>query len=257
MPRAARNSSSSATCPSTAASSSVGALLLGYRADGKLAYAGRVGTGWTADQAAALYAQLDAIAAKKPALRKPLPAGAEKGVVWIEPRLVGEVEFRDWTQDELVRQASFKGLREDKTVEDIDSSIYPSPAAGGRARRGGHRRTAVRLTHPERLLWPEAGITKQGLADFYADIANWILPHITGRVLSLLRCPSGTHEKCFFAKHPWNGLERRRAARRCRREGADAGDRRSRRPARARAGRAWPRFIPGARAPTSWSSPTG
>jgi bifunctional non-homologous end joining protein LigD len=64
----------------------------------------------------------------------------------------------------------------------------------------------IKLTHPERILWPEAGITKQGLADYYSDIADWILPHIAGRVLSLLRCPSGTSSTCFFAKHPWSGL---------------------------------------------------
>jgi bifunctional non-homologous end joining protein LigD len=66
--------------------------------------------------------------------------------------------------------------------------------------------SGVKLTHPERILWVEPGITKQGLADFYAGIADWILPHITGRVLSLLRCPSGTNAKCFFANHPWSGL---------------------------------------------------
>jgi bifunctional non-homologous end joining protein LigD len=65
----------------------------------------------------------------------------------------------------------------------------------------------VRLTHPERILWPEGGITKQGLADFYAEIADWILPHIVERPLSLLRCPAGTAAKCFFAKHPWQGLD--------------------------------------------------
>jgi DNA primase len=62
----------------------------------------------------------------------------------------------------------------------------------------------VKLTHPERILWAEPGITNQGLADFYADIADWILPHVSGRVLSLSRCPSGTGGKCFFAKHPWH-----------------------------------------------------
>ena len=61
-------------------------------------------------------------------------------------------------------------------------------------------------------MWEEPGITKQGLADFYTDIADWILPHITGRVLSLLRCPSGTSAKCFFAKHPWAGLAKRSSA---------------------------------------------
>jgi bifunctional non-homologous end joining protein LigD len=62
------------------------------------------------------------------------------------------------------------------------------------------------LTHPERILWPEQGVTKEGLAEFYAAIADWILPHVSGRVLSLVRCPSGVDAKCFFAKHAWQGL---------------------------------------------------
>ena len=65
----------------------------------------------------------------------------------------------------------------------------------------------IHLTHPGKDSWEEAGITKQGLAEFYTDIADWILPHIAGRPLSLLRCPSGTGAKCFFAKHPWQGLD--------------------------------------------------
>ena len=59
---------------------------------------------------------------------------------------------------------------------------------------------------PGSIGWPEQGVTKEGLAEFYTDIADWILPHITGRVLSLVRCPSGVGEKCFFAKHAWHGL---------------------------------------------------
>ena len=64
----------------------------------------------------------------------------------------------------------------------------------------------IKLTHPERILWPESGITKQGLADYYAEIADWILPHVAGRVVSLVRHPSGIGTKGFFAKHPWAGL---------------------------------------------------
>ena len=197
---------------STAASRAIGALALGYYSDGQLAYAGRVGTGWSADVAASLYAELNKIKTTKPALRNALPAGAEKGVVWTEPRLVCAVEYRDWTHDGLIRQSSFKGLREDKPAQEI-SLESPLPHESGRVGRGTKKVQSqsnpgeIRLTHPERILWPEAGITKQGLADFYADIADWILPHVAGRVLSLLRCPSGTSSKCFFAKHPWSGLD--------------------------------------------------
>ena len=65
------------------------------------------------------------------------------------------------------------------------------------------------LTHPDRVLWPDIGLTKQGLAEFYTDIADWILPHVVDRPLSLVRCPDGTGEKCFFQKHAWAGLDER------------------------------------------------
>jgi bifunctional non-homologous end joining protein LigD len=187
--------------PSTAATKSIGSLALGYNANGKLQYAGRVGTGWSTATAAALWKELDKIRARKPVFGNALPQGAEKGVVWVEPRLVAEVEFSDWTHDDVIRQASFKGLRDDKPPSEIVRE-----ARGKRVARRPSKSAPARLTHPERILWPEEGITKQGLADYYADIARWILPHLKGRVLSLVRCPSGTGEKCFYAKHPWAGL---------------------------------------------------
>jgi bifunctional non-homologous end joining protein LigD len=210
---------------STAASGAVGSLVLGYYEGGKLVYVGRVGTGWSLSMASWLYTELNKIKAAKPALRHALPAGGEKGVVWVEPRLVCAVEFRDWTVDGIILQASFKGLREDKPATEVglEEPRTPqiaggppavSPPLAGAERKGATRargrdaRASVTLTHPERILWPESGLTKQGLADYYADIADWILPHIAGRVLSLLRCPSGVTEQCFFAKHPFAGLSK-------------------------------------------------
>ncbi|HEV3396967.1 MAG TPA: DNA ligase D [Xanthobacteraceae bacterium] len=187
--------------PSTVAPGSVGALLLGYHENGKLMYAGRVGTGYSHKQAKELRETLETIAAPRPALGNALPAGAEKGVRWAAPQLVCDVEFHDWTADRLLRQSSFKGLREDKSPEEVVLETRPESATGA------PELTHVRLTHPERILWEGPGITKQGLAEFYADIAEWILPHIAGRVLSLVRCPSGIGGQHFFAKHPWHGLD--------------------------------------------------
>jgi bifunctional non-homologous end joining protein LigD len=196
--------------PSTAARRTVGSLALGYYDGTELRYAGRVGTGWSTAQATSLYGDLAKLETSKPKLKKPLPPGADKDVTWIEPRLVCEVEFRDWTQDDLIRQASFKGLRDDREPRDVTREPVGERAedrpASKAAKPPAPEAPEVRLTHPERILWPETGLTKQGLAEFYAEIAEWILPHITGRVLSLLRCPSGTAQKCFFAKHPWAGL---------------------------------------------------
>ncbi|HMK79156.1 MAG TPA: DNA ligase D [Xanthobacteraceae bacterium] len=187
--------------PSTVAPGSVGALALGYHDNGKLMYAGRVGTGYSHKQARELRESLEKISAPRPTLANALPAGAEKGVRWAKPQLVCEVEFHDWTTDRLIRQSSFKGLREDKSPDEVVLETRPqsAPVAPELAR--------VRLTHPERILWEGPGITKQGLAEFYADIAQWILPHMAGRVLSLVRCPSGVGGQHFYAKHPWHGLD--------------------------------------------------
>jgi bifunctional non-homologous end joining protein LigD len=67
---------------------------------------------------------------------------------------------------------------------------------------------SVELTHPDRVLWPDVGVTKAGLAEFYAEIADWVLPHLVNRPLSLVRCPSGAASKCFFQKHAWEGMGR-------------------------------------------------
>lgn len=65
----------------------------------------------------------------------------------------------------------------------------------------------VRLSNPERVLWEEQGLTKRQLAEYYLDIADWVLPHVLERPLSLVRCPSGAEKGCFFQKHPWAGLD--------------------------------------------------
>ncbi|MGA7384059.1 MAG: DNA ligase D [Methylocella sp.] len=190
--------------PSTAASRSVGSVALGYHDNQNLVYAGRAGTGWSQERARSLRDELETIRAAKPSFAQPLPPGTEKNVHWVEPRLVCEIEYRGWTGDRLLRAAAFKGLRDDKPAEEIVLEAAPK----GSKSRVPPTPVAFRLTHPERILWEEAGITKQGLAEFYAGIADWILPHVAGRPLSLLRCPSGTAAKCFFAKHPWPGLDK-------------------------------------------------
>jgi bifunctional non-homologous end joining protein LigD len=188
--------------PSTVAKGLVGALLMGYYDRGTLYYAGRVGTGYSSELAKELRDALEQIAAPKLKLGNALPDGAEKGVRWAKPQLVCEVEYRAWTADKLIRQASFKGLREDRPAEEIVLETQPDRPKSD----VGRELIRARLTHPERILWPQQGVTKEGLAEFYCDIADWILPHLAGRVLSLVRHPSGVNEKGFFAKHAWHGL---------------------------------------------------
>ena len=195
--------------PSTVAAGMVGALLIGYRQDGTLVYAGRVGTGWSTAEAHSLKEQLEKISAAKPAFARPLPVGADKAARWSEPQLVADIQFRGWSTDGLLLRASFKGIREDKSADEVVLEAKPKLAELKPAKKAAAGIAGVTLTHPDRLLWDE-GVTKQALADFYAEIADWILPHVAGRVLSVVRAPSGAQAKNFYAKHRWAGLDHAR-----------------------------------------------
>jgi bifunctional non-homologous end joining protein LigD len=79
---------------------------------------------------------------------------------------------------------------------------------GGAAGSEALERLGVRLTHPDRVLYEEAGVTKRALADYYALVADRMLPHVAGRPLSLVRCPAGSSKQCFYQRHPGAGLPR-------------------------------------------------
>jgi bifunctional non-homologous end joining protein LigD len=188
--------------PSTAARRAIGSLVLGQYDGDRLIYAGKVGSGFTESSALSLFKTLDAERRQTSPFEPPPPPDAARGVRYVEPRLVAEVEFRGRTAaGGLVRHAVFKGLREDKNARDVtrEDATVPSASPDPPA-------SAVKLTHPDRLLWPDAGVTKQGLADFYAEIWDWIRPHVTDRPLALVRCPEGIAGECFFQKHQWAGL---------------------------------------------------
>jgi bifunctional non-homologous end joining protein LigD len=188
--------------PSTTSRKAIGSLVLGVYDKGRLIHVGRVGTGYTMDVARKLWEQLHPTETATQPFPDRLPREAVKDAKWVRPELVAEVEFRGWTHDGSVRQASFKGLREDKDPQEIVRETAPAPGA-----EEGPDISQVRLTHPDRVLWEDEGITKRGLAEFYAEIADWVLPHLVNRPLALVRCPSGSQKECFFQKHSFAGLD--------------------------------------------------
>jgi bifunctional non-homologous end joining protein LigD len=262
--------------PSTAMPRAIGSLVLGYYDDGKLVYAGRIGTGYTHVTAQDLWKRLQAIELAKPPFDRMPATERRRDTHWVRPELVIEAQFRGWTADRLVRQASFKGVREDKPAAEVvrevavdrassssstSSKSPPQSAARGRksakaaahparaatkrspakgakvakvtkkakAPKGtkgakGTKRPAarpsaprakpwadtdVRFTHPDRVYWVDAGVTKQDLADYYRDVWEWMAPQVVGRPLALVRCPEGTKGQCFFQKHASAGLTER------------------------------------------------
>jgi len=226
-----------------------GALILGYYdREGRLHYAGRVGTGFNDRQLNDLRAHLDAIGRPDPPAA--LPKGVStKGAHWTEPRLVAEVRYSGWTADAILRHPSFEGLREDKSAAEVvyhhvtgndpgpadplrratrtrpkprplRPVPFPPPLAGEgrvgagagasasivRSRDGSISFEGVRLTNPDRVLYKDCGITKLALAQYYAAIKDWALPHLSNRPLSLVRCPEGYDKECFYQKHLSSGV---------------------------------------------------
>jgi len=211
-----------------------GALLVGhYDADGALVYAGRVGTGFDDRLLRTLHRRLEKLARPDSPFAR-LPAAARRGAHFVAPELVCEVAFTEWTDDGHLRHPSFLGLREDKDPRQVsreqpaDAPPADTPAAAPPRPRTAKRKTAraaattpatprrstardaqagtvrvagVTITHPDRVLFPEQGLTKQALAEFYMTVAPLALPHVADRPLSLLRCPRGRARTCFFQKH--------------------------------------------------------
>ena len=195
--------------------SGFGALLLAVNDDTGLIYAGRVGTGF--DQAAlkSIYAKLTPLERKTSPLEKPLTSAQARGVHWVEPRLVGEVQFAEWTREGVVRQAAFVALRTDKPASQIIHEL-PRTAKSLKATKATKaskaptesnepktKKTAngMKITHPERVIDKQSGTQKQQLAQFYATISEWILPFLRDRPVSLLRAPEGVEGEQFFQKH--------------------------------------------------------
>jgi bifunctional non-homologous end joining protein LigD len=188
-----------------------GALVLAVHDDGELRYTGKVGTGFTDEDLRALRTRMAKLERKNPPIADP-PRGAEgRGIHWLEPRLVAEVAFTEWTPDGKIRHPSFQGLRADKkpadVVRELPSALLktnasdrktPNKAAAGRA--ASPVVAGVRLTHPERVLWPEEELTKRELAEHWVAVAERALPDIARRPLTLLRCPDGREGQCFFQK---------------------------------------------------------
>ena len=173
-------------------------LVLGAHDDGALTYVGKVGTGFDGDL------MEDLAAAMKPLARKTapveLPAADARGVTWITPKLVAEVTYSEFTADGRVRHAVFEGLREDKPAKAVK-------LGGDTMQEEGRIDVAgISVSHPERVVYPKAKITKRQVAEFYEAIADRMLEGCADRPLSLVRLPTGLEGERFFQKHAGTGF---------------------------------------------------
>jgi bifunctional non-homologous end joining protein LigD len=131
-----------------------------------------------------------------------VPRPERKGAHWIQPQLVAEIAFTEVTDEGLLRHPSFIGLREDKPASQIVREVPkhltekekqdPRPIA---------QSFGIEISNPDRVIYPEEGLTKLDLADYYAAVEPLIMIDVANRPMTLIRCPQGRSKKCFFQKH--------------------------------------------------------
>lgn len=166
-------------------------LLLGLHGRDGLRYAGKVGTGFDTATSLSLREKLERLARKSPSVEAPREAA--RGAHWVRPKLVAEVAFAEFTAENVVRHASFLGLREDKPADQVQSEeAAEMPEAPD---------IDVTISSRDRVIFPDAKITKGDLADYYAAVSPILLPWVADRPISLVRCPQGRSKQCFFQKH--------------------------------------------------------
>ncbi|MBX7146026.1 MAG: DNA ligase D [Alphaproteobacteria bacterium] len=184
----------------------IGALFLGYYRDQKLIYAGKVGTGFDQETSILLRKKLNLLLQKNMPFDH-VPTQIKKNAYWVQPKLVCEVTFTEWTGNQYLRHPSFQGLRADKPASSITRDIaLEQKKSSPKLNKKKSTNTTIKIngieiTHPNRIIYPDFNITKQELADYYSKIADYILPYIINRPLSIIRCPENVNESCFFQRH--------------------------------------------------------
>ena len=194
-------------------------LLLGTFEDCKLIYAGKVGTGFNQRDLTALAKRFKPLE-RKTSPFEAVPTAERKGAVWLEPELVCAVNYAEWTRDGRLRHPSFQGLREDKPARDIHRDkeaaeetdmAQPTPVkkpASKTKQDGDPVFDGITLTNPDRVLYPDADLTKLDLARYYETVAPYMLPYVAKRPISLVRCPEGHTKECFFQRHAMKGMSK-------------------------------------------------
>ncbi len=211
--------------PSDKKSRPFASLLIGEYDGGNLVYRGRVGTGFDDKMLRNLEKRFAALAIKEPAAAN-IPADIRRRAKWVKPELVAQIAYIERTPDGVLRHPSFEGLREDKPAREVklrqpEPPPMPKPVPkkappkaatkaakpATKAAKTSVAGSSIKLTHPDKIVYPDIDLTKRALFEYYEAAASWMLAHTKDRPASVVRCPDGTAKKCFFQKNHMPGFE--------------------------------------------------
>jgi bifunctional non-homologous end joining protein LigD len=175
-------------------------LLLASRDGRRLTYVGKVGTGFSAKSIDEMMERMRPLETGKAPVE--VPRADRKGAHFIRPELVAEIAFSEFTDDGILRHPSFIGLREDKPASEV---VRETPKHLSKSEKKAGRPTpesfGIEISSPDRIIYPEEGLTKADLANYYAAVEGLIMVDAAKRPMTLIRCPQGRGKKCFFQKH--------------------------------------------------------
>jgi bifunctional non-homologous end joining protein LigD len=191
-------------------------LLVGAYKTGRLIYLGRIGTGYDGKTALSLYKRLEQIESASSPFAPSDALKPLKEIHWAKPELVAEIEFAGWSGDGMVLQGAFKGLREDKSANEVvvehvrpNVEAKPLPAIIRSAAASKDPRVHdVVISHADKILWPDAKLTKLDLAKYYEAIGEHLLDYVKGRPCSIIRAPDGIDGQKFFQRHEMAGMSK-------------------------------------------------
>ncbi|QKJ32308.1 DNA ligase D [Mucilaginibacter mali] len=173
-----------------------GALILGMHKGDHMVYIGNCGTGFNEDSLKELFAEMEPLKTdKKPFEEK---QHNRTKVTWLKPKLVCEVYYSEWTNDGHLRHPVFKGLRADKNADKVTMETPEKQLADEELITIGKKK--LKLTHLNKVFWPDEGITKGELLHYYRDMAKYIVPYIKDKPMSMRRQPNGIGDEGFFQK---------------------------------------------------------
>lgn len=190
----------------------VSSILLGVFEGENFIYTGRAGTGISENDMKTLEKEWTGLKREDPPFLFSPKTRANEKITWLEPKLVAEIKFAEWTKENLLRQASFKGLRTDKDPKEIKREMAEKEASAQLSSVGGKSIVergnssvvigGIKISNPDKVLYDDPVITKADVVRYYEKVSSRMLPYVSHRILTVVRCPKGITDTCFYKKHP-------------------------------------------------------